>query len=546
MRALPRRGWHKHGHRPQTEGAASPRRGLVWVAVLSGLALGCQLLTWPPATVLAPTASPTRAPSPAVAGTPPPPLLTLAPTITVVPTGAPDAAGLLPEFAADADLGPGFTRYWIQVTVDFTPGALQASLAGQARIRFVVPPGENLEALPLMLWPNDPQYHSRMQAGPALVNGVRIEPRTDLDGIALWLALDPPASPGDTLDISLPFEIEARGPIGGPQPRRFGITEGVLIAPTFYPLVPRRVDGAWQVEAAPDGGDTTNSDVAYYQVDLTVPAGLGLAASGVEVDRQETGGRATARYVSGPMRDFAFALGPFDLTEATVDGVRVRAWALTEHRDDAEEMLQVAAVQLALLNELVGPYPYAELDLVDAPGAFGGIEYPGLVFIGTLGSPWLIEPTVHEVAHQWFYGLVGGDQLHEPWLDEALATYSEVLYYEEEGRPGSAAGILTQFRSWVRSHPDPTLPIGLGVGDYPDPETYWLIVYRKGALFLDALRGEIGDRDFERFLQDYYAAYRYGFASGADFQRLAEASCSCDLDSLFDLWVWKGGEVPGV
>jgi len=68
-------------------------------------------------------------------------------------------------------------------------------------------------------------------------------------------------------------------------------------------------------------------------------------------------------------------------------------------------------------------------------------------------------------------------------------------------------------------------------------------VYSKGALFFDALRREMGDRIFFRFLKDYYAAYRYGFARSQDFQATAEQTCACDLDALFDLWVYKGGEV---
>jgi aminopeptidase N len=349
------------------------------------------------------------------------------------------------------------------------------------------------------------------------------------------------------LDISLPFEIEAGGPIGGFDPKRFGITEDVLAAPTFYPLVPLRVDGAWQVETAPPGGDTTNSDTAYYQVDLTVPQELALAASGVAVGSTVNGdGTVTTRYLTGPMRDFAFALGPFQSSEAIVDGVLVRAWALPEHSQDADEMLDAATTQLGILNDLVGPYPYVELDVVDVPGAFGGIEYPGIVFIGTLGTTWLVEPTVHEVAHQWFYGLIGDDQLHEPWLDEALATYAEVLYYEKTGRPGAATGLLSDLRSWVRSSSDPTLPIGWGVGEYPDPDAYALFVYGKGALFLDALRGEIGDEAFTKFLRSYFDQERYAFATGEAFQQAAEAACSCDLDEIFDLWVWEGGEIPGI
>jgi hypothetical protein len=470
------------------------------------------------------------------------------PTIVIPPAAGVDPAqALLPAFSADADLSPDMTRYWIETDVEFVSGELRAVLTGQARLRYVVPEGERIEEIPLMLWPNDPQYDSVMTTGAALINGEPVAGETDLGGIVLWLPLPEPAGGGDVLDISLPFQIEAAGPIGGADPKRFGITEGVLAAPTAYPLVPRRIDGAWQVETAPPGGDTTNSDTAAYHVDLTFPEDLAMAASGVALDSTFNGdGTVTTRTLTGPMRDFAFALGPFQSSEDLVDGVVVRAWTLPEHSADADEMLDAAGRQLGILNDLVGPYPYVELDVVDVPGAFGGIEYPGIVFIGTLGTTWLVEPTVHEVAHQWFYGLIGDDQLHEPWLDEALATYAEVLYYEETGQRGAAAGLLSQFRSWVRSHPDPTLPIGRGVGDYPDSDAYALFVYGKGALFLDALRGEIGDEAFGEFLRSYFEQERYGFATGEEFQQVAETTCDCQLDALFDLWVWVGGEIPGI
>jgi aminopeptidase N len=198
---------------------------------------------------------------------------------------------------------------------------------------------------------------------------------------------------------------------------------------------------------------------------------------------------------------------------------------------------------MSLLGELIGPYPYPELDLVDAPGAFGGIEYPGLVYLGTLGTSWVIEPTVHEVAHQWFYGLIGDDQIKQPWLDEAAATYAEALYYEQVQGTGRGTGFLSDQRSIVRREPDPDLPIGLGVGDYADEYAYATFVYHKGALFFDALRGKLGETGFKVFLQEYYETYRYGFAEAQGFQLIAESICSCSLDTLFDLWVYEGGRI---
>ncbi|MFQ5923108.1 MAG: M1 family aminopeptidase, partial [Anaerolineales bacterium] len=183
--------------------------------------------------------------------------------------------------------------------------------------------------------------------------------------------------------------------------------------------------------------------------------------------------------------------------------------------------------------------------LLDVPGVFGGIEYPGLVTVGTLGSANVIDPTVHEVGHQWFYGLIGDDQLEQPWLDEAAATYTQVLYHEQASRPGFATGMLTFFRDQVRDHRSPELPIGLPVDGYETRLDYALFVYRKGALFFDALRAELGDDLFFEFLQNFLERYRYEIASADDFQATAEDTCGCDLDSLFDLWVFEGGETPG-
>ncbi len=454
------------------------------------------------------------------------------------------SAALLPEFASDAESFPQATRYWIEVNVSFASGQSKALMEGLTRIRFTNHLEVALRDLVLMLWPNDSQYQAVMVAGPALIEGHLIQPDVELGGLVLRIPLPNALPAGETLDVSIPFKIEV-GSINKVFPQRFGISEGVLFTPTFYPLVPRLVDGEWQAEAAPPGGDTTNSDIAFYHVEVTAPAGTTLVASGIEISRDQTGdGSQRVTYVTGPMRDFALALGNFETKSRKVGNVFLHAWALPDHEDDMKTVLDAAVIQTQLLTELVGPYPYTELDLVDAPGAFGGIEYPGLVFIGTLGSSRVIRPTIHEVAHQWFYGLIGGDQLHDPWLDEAAATYAEALYYEYTFDVGRATGFLSDLRAVLRQHPDPTIPIGLSVGDYDSPSDYGLFVYYKGALFFDSLRRELGDRVFFTFLQTYYQDYRYEIANAQDFQAAAEETCECDLNDLFDLWVYEGGKLP--
>jgi hypothetical protein len=455
------------------------------------------------------------------------------------------ARGLLPDHAHDLESVNPTTQYFLEARVEFDPASQTAQIDGLARIQLTNHETSDWNDLPLMLWPNDPQYRSTMVAGPALIDGQMVFPTYELDNLALRLDLPNRVRPGETVDVSLPFQIAARGPIGGIRPYRFGITEGVLLAPTFYPLVPRRVDGEWEVGRAPSNGDTTNSDVSLYWVRLTVPAGLQLVASGVEVGREVGPNTQTVTFATGPMRDFAFALGDLSMQSRKAGPVTVRAWLLPGHIDEMDAVLGAAAFQVELLSEKVGPYPYPELDVVDAPGAFGGIEYPGLVFIGTIGGADEITPTVHEVGHQWFYGLIGNDQLLEPWLDEAAATYTEVLYFEARDGPGRAAGMLSEFRSWLQFHPDPDTPIGLPVADYPSLGDYALFVYIKGALFFDALRSEIGDEAFLSFLHTYDQRFVYGLADTSGFRDAAEVACACDLSSLFARWVTRGGALPG-
>jgi len=473
---------------------------------------------------------------------------TLSPPPTLTPAPTPDLPtldqrlGLLPAYSGDVAKLGGATQYWIEAEIEFTERTQEASIEGSVRILFTNPMEERLDNIVLMLWPNNDQYAASMVAGPAVMQGEVLEGESVTGGLGLRFDLPRSLGSGETLDVSLPFRVEI-GPMSAMAPRRMGITGDVLLAPTFYPLVPRLVDGEWQTADAPPGGDTTNSEIAFYQLDVTWPATYELVASGVELNRREVTESNHAAFISGPMRDVALALGPFVLETSMVGDVALNTWVLPEHHDDHEVVLEAAAAQMTLLGELLGPYPYPELDLVDAPGAFGGIEYPGLVYLGTLGSNWVIEPTVHEVAHQWFYGLIGDDQIEEPWLDEAAATYAEVLYYEKVNGIGRGTSFLSELRAIVRQQSSPVLPVGLAVDGYQNEFEYAAFVYLKGALFFDALRNKLGETGFQNFLREYFNSYRYGFADSAGFQAIAETTCSCDLDPLFDLWVYKGGSI---
>jgi aminopeptidase N len=250
---------------------------------------------------------------------------------------------------------------------------------------------------------------------------------------------------------------------------------------------------------------------------------------------------------AGPARDFYLAASDrYEVVSTTVGETVVNSYAFAERMDSAEFALQVAADALQSFNARFGVYPYTEFDVVSTPMLALGIEYPGIVGI-TLNvydseapsNSRLEIPLAHEVAHQWFYNVVGNDQMDEPWLDEAMAQYLTGLYFADVYGEAEAE----QYRSdmwydyWGRVY-QAEVPIGLAAHAYAGNE-YGPIVYGRGPIFLAALAEEMGQETFDAFLRDYYVSNRWGIGTGEAFRQLAEQHCQCDLSALFEEWVYE-------
>lgn len=196
---------------------------------------------------------------------------------------------------------------------------------------------------------------------------------------------------------------------------------------------------------------------------------------------------------------------------------------------------------LTLYSRLFGPYPYQELDVVETPTRAGGIEYPTLVVIADRlysGHPRLEWLVAHEVAHQWWYGVVGNDQVDEPWLDEALAQYSTVLYHEFLYGPDVADEIIQDFQATydrlVREGKD--MPVGLPVAAYPE-DLYGPIVYHKGPLYFHTLRQRVGDEKFFSVLRMYYQRHRFGIATPDSLLEVIQTVTGDAQRDLYDRWI---------
>ena len=168
-------------------------------------------------------------------------------------------------------------------------------------------------------------------------------------------------------------------------------------------------------------------------VNITAPADQVVATSGVCERAEQAEQRRCMHCVSGPMRDFMIAMSADYLVKSGHDRRRQGQFVLPpviRGRRDARRWRSLSDA-LKSYDRRIGAYPFTELDVVATPTTAGGIEYPGLIVVAeglSEKNPDAYEgATAHEVAHQWWYSLVGNDQVDEPWLDEALTQFTSGL-----------------------------------------------------------------------------------------------------------------------
>lgn len=480
----------------------------------------------------------TPAPTPVPFHTPTP-IHTSLPSATPLP---PDhARAMRPEFAADLALFPDATRYEIELTVDLGAPAV----TGHERISYTNTEDVPLDTLYLRLFPNTPGYGGEMRVTDTLLDGQPVEPRAELEGSALRLSLDPPLEPGARLDLALDFTVTLPTSTGGAGYRQLGYYDGVLALANAYPLIPVYDEDGWNVEIASTYGDAVYSDTSFYTVRITAPAEMTLFASGgCATPTLNPDGSAAWVCVTGPMRDFNAILGPDYLVESNVvEGVTVNSIFYSNHREGGELALDQATEAVRIFSDRFGLYPFTELDVVETPTYAGGIEYPGLVVINSMYYETLSEDmewvVAHEVGHQWWYSLVGNDQVDDPWLDEALVQYSTLLYYEDRYGAAFAADLVDEvfrqpYKGLVESGRD--APAGLPVAAY-DGADYGPVVYQKGPLYFHELRQTVGDEDFAAVLQTYFERNRYGVAKPADWLAAVEAVTGDEHCPLYEQWI---------
>jgi len=424
-------------------------------------------------------------------------------------------------------------RYEMEIAMDDRGGLL-----GQATISWVAPADwpEAVFRLYPALFGDDRLHVTGAWVGGTVTTWESVEPTT------LTVALA--ATAGQTFSVTLAFqgvvpEFARAGGYGS-----YARSASAVVLAQAYPIL-APWDGSWVAHPAFAWGDSIIAEVADYAVDLTVPDGWEVVASGTEVEI------APGRYrVEGQnLREMAIVLlRGYEIQTMSVGGVTVRSFTRPGQREAGQAALRVAAQAIGVFAEYLGPHPFSDLDVVSVPLRIAaGVEYPGLILAGEIYyERYPLDPLffpmifAHEVAHQWWYAEVGNDQVAEPWVDEALATYTSGLWFEAQGR---FPEILRYWESGYAGgrRQNRTAGIASPLWEFPGGNGYGGIVYSGGALFFHAVRERMGDDAFFRALVRYREEFRWKLARGADLLRILEEESPRPLDDLVRTWLGTSG-----
>ncbi|MDY6868136.1 MAG: M1 family metallopeptidase, partial [Chloroflexota bacterium] len=351
------------------------------------------------------------------------------------------------------------------------------------------------------------------------------------EGHHMVIPLDDPLQPGETIEFIHDFELYMpdRGGVFSQNGEELNLSYWFPFIPPYDEtegwlahdpqLVNSNYIGEYLVFEAADFDITLQFTDRRENFNIAAPA----------LPQEENG---VIHYQLELARTFTFSISDrFVVTEREVNGTKIQAFTLSGHAPVGEDVADVAVQALTLYSELYGDYPRDTLSVVEF-NADIGMEFDGLIFLSPTfynlypGTPKsnIHVYTAHEISHQWFFSLVGNDQAMEPWLDEALATFSERLFYERY-YPDHFEWYL---ENYITAH-NPYGKIDISIYYGGDLFDYRDIVYRNGSLFIQDLREAMGDEAFFQFVQDYVRQYQYQIASAEGFFTVLRQHTDMDL-----------------
>lgn len=355
--------------------------------------------------------------------------------------------------------------------------------------------------------------------------------------------------PEKTVAVELVFKLKLANCT-----HRLGFVDGFVNLGNWYPIVAVYENGEFNITPYYSSGDPFFSECANYDVTIVYPEKYTLSHSGEVLESVAEGGVETVKLNAKAVRDFALNLSDnYKTAEGSVGHTKVRVLTASED-ENISKYLEVSLKAVTLFNKLFGDYPYETLDVAFTPFLHGGMEYPNLVYIANDITDFntIVKVIVHEIAHQWWYGVVGNNEITDAWFDESLAEYSSVLYFENFPEYGITREDLVDecvqdynlyldvITSVNLKH---NLSMQLPLQNYLSEYEYVYMVYVKGTIFIDELRNTLGDEDFFEGLQNLYKDNMFKIITKVEFVEAFNKASGVDVTALVEGFLSGNTEV---
>lgn len=364
------------------------------------------------------------------------------------------------------------------------------------------------------------------------------------------LTLPVPVMPGQQTTLNLDFQVQL------PQVfARMGYSGDFVMAGQWFPKVAvyeppgtrGRTDEGW-VAHQYHGNSEFYANFGIYNVRIQVPGTHTVAATGFPTKPavKNSNGTKTYQFYADDVHDFAWSASPhfvyFEEPFSTphIPGVKIKLYLDPKHKHLKDRYFIAAKKALTRYSEWYGPYPYSTLSIVNPPegaNGAGGMEYPTLITAwGAVSDSPGIElerVIVHEIGHQYWYGIVASNEFEEAWLDEGLTSYTEDKLMEKEY--GTRPNLLVE-SSYITT----PQPLQLDSWSFKSHDIYAENVYTRAKLVLVAIERQVGEQRMDQIMKAYYERAKFRHPGSKDFQKAVEQVTGQSWQAFFDQFVYNG------
>ena len=466
-----------------------------------------------------------------------------------------------------------------QITVSLN--TLNHTLNGFETINYINNSPDTLHEIFIHLWPNGYKNSNTAYAKQELEKGntnfhfASDEERGYIDSLEfkangknlVWqflsdidiavIKLAEPLLSGQSINISTPFFVKLPEVFS-----RLGYEDSVYCITQWYPKPAVYDVNGWNPMPYLNQGEFY-SEFGKFDVSINVPKNFLVAATGLvqaedeknwwlaraknpKAEHPATEARKTVRFIQDSVHDFAwFGSELFGASNSSVklnNGKIVDTWLFAKPTEGDTMPKGIAYINegVQFYSEKVGNYPYSIAQVVITPLVAGaGMEYPTITNCGSNDK----KTIVHELGHNWFYGIIASNERDHPWMDESLNTY-----YEERNRKENDTTKVTKRKSNViaqltnldqtnflfkySSRRNADQAGNLHSDAYTD-NNYGAILYAKNPLSFHYLASYLGKPKFDKMMQAYFENWKFKHPLPQDFIDHAQTFTGENLDWFF-------------